>query len=509
MYPSRTTSRTPQPTTQSRDRIPRKAASFPSPANEAAVAAAATATAASAGEAAAAAVASANARHVSELYHPNLHQRSPVDFDRLRSVFKALPPLPENGSNSGGDGGSGRGVAVGAKKLTSSHGHHHHRSKGTAARSTKRGTSAAASPAASSAPSSPRMRWRRQQQYHHHQQLGRIRIPSHIVSHSSRASPLIQSERRKPSRTSTRTSNSNRKKQQQNRESYQTQQNHHHSHHHSHDGNYLNSSTSTLSTIVSSPANAIRKPARAHHNHQPISSSPESQTTAISPSSAVATTNFTPVTAHNRNSSFQTRYMNMLLAVDKIPRLHNILASFFSWTLLAGFIILPATFSSPAHPTTTTTTSATTALITIAALLAGVGSGGMSWLAWRWRRNYIWLLNRVYMPGTLNGLAGLVATVTAVYAQHGGSWGSAALGALAAQMGVFVGCGGLFVVYNKLLLGKVRREHWVDVDAGGGGVGDDSGRGGGGGGGKGVVGGVFIRLARMGRTPPFAPGSVV
>lgn len=38
--------------------------------------------------------------------------------------------------------------------------------------------------------------------------------------------------------------------------------------------------------------------------------------------------------------------MNMLLALDGIPRLDNLLASFFTWILLAGFVLFPGTFTS-------------------------------------------------------------------------------------------------------------------------------------------------------------------
>jgi hypothetical protein len=41
-----------------------------------------------------------------------------------------------------------------------------------------------------------------------------------------------------------------------------------------------------------------------------------------------------------------TQYVNMLLALDDIPTLHNILAGFFNWILLAGFILFPGTFTS-------------------------------------------------------------------------------------------------------------------------------------------------------------------
>ena len=47
-----------------------------------------------------------------------------------------------------------------------------------------------------------------------------------------------------------------------------------------------------------------------------------------------------------RKPSVQTRYMDMLLHLDTIPRLDNILASFFTWLLLAENLVFPATFVS-------------------------------------------------------------------------------------------------------------------------------------------------------------------
>jgi hypothetical protein len=45
-------------------------------------------------------------------------------------------------------------------------------------------------------------------------------------------------------------------------------------------------------------------------------------------------------------SQLDTQYVNMLLALDDIPSLHNIFAGFFNWILLAGFILFPGTFTS-------------------------------------------------------------------------------------------------------------------------------------------------------------------
>jgi hypothetical protein len=47
-----------------------------------------------------------------------------------------------------------------------------------------------------------------------------------------------------------------------------------------------------------------------------------------------------------------TQYVNMLLALDDIPRMDTLLAKFFTWVLLAGFVLFPGTFSSLQNRTT-------------------------------------------------------------------------------------------------------------------------------------------------------------
>ena len=53
-----------------------------------------------------------------------------------------------------------------------------------------------------------------------------------------------------------------------------------------------------------------------------------------------------PHLMHGTPSQMDTQYVNMLLALDDIPSLHNMLAKFFNWILLAGFILFPGTFTS-------------------------------------------------------------------------------------------------------------------------------------------------------------------
>ncbi len=121
-----------------------------------------------------------------------------------------------------------------------------------------------------------------------------------------------------------------------------------------------------------------------------------------------------------RQNSVQTRYMDMLLAMDTIPRLHNVLSSFFTWILLAGFIIFPGTYTTITklnndaqiqgnHTASTILASVKNIpLLVIAGVCTGIGAAGMVWLWWRWRQNYIWLLNKIFLfvPSTLHSTSG-------------------------------------------------------------------------------------------------------
>jgi hypothetical protein len=58
-------------------------------------------------------------------------------------------------------------------------------------------------------------------------------------------------------------------------------------------------------------------------------------------------------TQNNQTGLFQekvhealSRYDDMVLATEHVPFWNNILAGFFSWLLLAGFLVLPGSFSS-------------------------------------------------------------------------------------------------------------------------------------------------------------------
>jgi hypothetical protein len=104
--------------------------------------------------------------------------------------------------------------------------------------------------------------------------------------------------------------------------------------------------------------------------------------------------------------------MEMLLHLDRIPRIHNILAAAFGWILLAGFLVIPGTFTSfkksEAYRNASSDDASQIAsdildavdnvpLVYVSAFLSGIGALGCIWLWYRWRRNYVWLINRIFL----------------------------------------------------------------------------------------------------------------
>jgi hypothetical protein len=90
----------------------------------------------------------------------------------------------------------------------------------------------------------------------------------------------------------------------------------------------------------------------------------------------------------------------------------------------------------------------------------------MIWLWWRWRENFVWLLNKIFMPGCLNSLAGLISTLTNVYSQQGGSWSITARVTAIVSGAIMVITGCLFVIYNFWVLAGVKKRHGREMDHG-------------------------------------------
>ncbi|SPQ22153.1 2a480a41-21f9-4083-ad49-37d2db8d5f7e [Thermothielavioides terrestris] len=213
----------------------------------------------------------------------------------------------------------------------------------------------------------------------------------------------------------------------------------------------------------------------------------------------------------------QTPYMNMLLSLDKIPRMHNILVSVFVWILLVGFVIMPGSFTSlkrkqdgqsvmfPVGEVSgekRAITPGNTAAMVVGFACIVAGLFGSAWLALRWRRNYVWLLNKLYLPLVFNALAGVLTTVTNVYTQQVGEWSTQAIIAIVIEASVLGTSFILFVVYNYWLLRRVRSEYEEQLEYGNEKTMRRKRKA------QRRVG-LFARFRRVRRQPPIAAGSVV
>ncbi|MCJ1391376.1 hypothetical protein MMC18_004240 [Xylographa bjoerkii] len=168
--------------------------------------------------------------------------------------------------------------------------------------------------------------------------------------------------------------------------------------------------------------------------------------------------------------------MEMLLDLDKIPRLHNIYASFFTWLLLAGYVVFPATFTTVNHDNKITQAAQTelerqiltevrnAPLLYIAAICCIVGGSGMIWLWWKWRSNYIWMINRIFLPGLLNSVAGLISTLVNIYSAQNGDFSITAKVTVIATGVCSAITALLFLLYNNWALSRVKERHQEEMD---------------------------------------------
>lgn len=110
----------------------------------------------------------------------------------------------------------------------------------------------------------------------------------------------------------------------------------------------------------------------------------------------------------NMLHSMQTRYDQMLL--DEVPWYLNLLSELAHWALLAGYLVIPGTFTSLQKSDTLEkdlgkteagkailNTIQNPPLVAIAVFLFSLGILLTAWLFWKRKSNYIWLVNRLFM----------------------------------------------------------------------------------------------------------------
>ncbi|KAI3054281.1 hypothetical protein CBS147353_11464 [Aspergillus niger] len=167
-----------------------------------------------------------------------------------------------------------------------------------------------------------------------------------------------------------------------------------------------------------------------------------------------------------------TRYIEMLLEVDHMPWVYNIIASAAHWVLLAGYLVIPGTFTSLQKSEkleqaligngankAVLNKIQNPPLLAIACVFFAVGTTLLTWLCWTWRSNYIWLVGRVFMPVAMNAAAGLATTLINVYTAQSATWSIMALVTTVMVGSAFFVSSSLTVLYKYVLLKKVEEEH--------------------------------------------------
>ncbi|CAI7667860.1 unnamed protein product [Penicillium crustosum] len=169
---------------------------------------------------------------------------------------------------------------------------------------------------------------------------------------------------------------------------------------------------------------------------------------------------------------FESSYVRMILEADGIAWQDNVLASTAHWILLAGYLVIPGTFTSLQKSDTVRNdlaenetgewilnTIQNPPLLAIACVLFISGLAIMGWLFWEYRGNYIWLINRIFIPTLLNALAGFLTTIISLYTAHDGDWSIMVLLTVITS-GLSVACSLILLyIYKSGKLQKLKREH--------------------------------------------------
>ncbi|CAG8409647.1 unnamed protein product [Penicillium salamii] len=187
------------------------------------------------------------------------------------------------------------------------------------------------------------------------------------------------------------------------------------------------------------------------------------------------TENVTPVLSRTSqiDRPIETTYVRMLREEAGMDISFNITVGVANWALLAGYLVIPGTFTSlqtsnQVEKTLQVNKAGRTVLHTIqnppllgiACLLLVSGVGAFMWLLHfpKIRGNYIWLINRLFTPLSLNAAAGLLTTVINVCASQGGDWSVMAIVTTTVTGATLFVCLALLAIYKFYKLEKIIKE---------------------------------------------------
>ncbi|KAB8067368.1 hypothetical protein BDV29DRAFT_186275 [Aspergillus leporis] len=179
------------------------------------------------------------------------------------------------------------------------------------------------------------------------------------------------------------------------------------------------------------------------------------------------------------NLIVDTKYERMLRELADIHWGFNFLSSFAGWILLAGYLVIPGTFTTLRGSDTMKEglagnnaekaildTIQNPPLVGIACSLLAIGAGLMAFLFFRWRHNYLWLINRLFIPTSLNAAAGLLTTIINIYTAKSGNWSIMSLLTVIVTALSTTASLALVLFYKFWKMEKVKEEHELEQKAG-------------------------------------------
>ncbi|KJZ68214.1 hypothetical protein HIM_12395 [Hirsutella minnesotensis 3608] len=159
----------------------------------------------------------------------------------------------------------------------------------------------------------------------------------------------------------------------------------------------------------------------------------------------------------------------MLEKVERLPFRYNLAASALSWLLLAGYLVLPSTFSSiqksPLLEKTTLIKNSMdhlardVPLIVFASIFCLTALAGLLCLWWKHHDNYIWVQRRIFLPVVMNSVMGFLSTLLHIYTIQEGYWSVTAQVTAGVTGGWFIISCGLYFYYDLMLLQPLRYKY--------------------------------------------------
>lgn len=126
----------------------------------------------------------------------------------------------------------------------------------------------------------------------------------------------------------------------------------------------------------------------------------------MKPYKAAAATPAAVRTAASEKTMDSSKYNDLIVESYNTPDKFNILAAASLWTLLAGFVVFPATFTSLQNASSLSSsvpgrvvqrTIQNVPLLVMAVFFLVLGMVGVGWLWQQRRRQYLWLADRLFL----------------------------------------------------------------------------------------------------------------